>query len=328
MNVSTADILDARKGREIPNRIQVAMEETLTEFEQKVIKLWLAGKPKYEAWAYVMRPGLVLGEKNAKSVRTQSSRFWNTRRMVKITRLIEEWLFETDEHKEKKRLAKERSFVNAGKQRIPKQQPKIIVPDKSAEQIEPEDSYEPDSQIPERFDDIPEQDTTREPEEHLTPFIDNKKKESKSPGQPISKKRSYADQRKAWLESFQDIENPSATTPYGIGLWLATRVLAQMNKREEWIKTHNKSPFDKDGCPYTNVDISAIKTVLAALLPFAPAPTNQEIKQLTTAGLIVSLTAEEMGIDPDEYVAPCPPGVKSHENDFIDTNAEQREVTE
>lgn len=331
MNVSTADILDARNGREIPNRIQVAMEETLTEYERKVIKLWLSGKTKYESWANIMRPGLVLGEKNAKSVRTQSSRFWNTKRMVKITRIIEEWLFESDEHKEKRRLAQERSVVNAGKQRIPKQQPKIIVPDKNGEQIEtgeadalPEQDYE----TRERFDEPAAQDLTNEQADDLTPFVDNRKKESKVSGQSVAKKRSYTEQRKAWLESFQDIENPSATTPYGIGLWLGSRVLAQVNKREQWIERNNISPMDKNGCPYTSTDISAVKTVLAALLPFAPAPTQQELKQLTTAGLIISLTAEEMGVNPDEYVAPTPPGVKSHADEFIDIDAEQKEDSE
>ena len=154
---------------------------------------------------------------------------------------------------------------------------------------------------------------------------DTKKPDKKSSSQGLAKKRSYSEQRQAWLESFQDIENPSATTPYGIGLWLGSRVLAQVNKREQWIERHNISPMDKDGCPYTSTDISAVKTVLAALLPFAPAPTQQELKQLTTAGLIISLTAEEMGINPDEYVAPTPPGVKSRADDYIDTTAEPQE---
>lgn len=284
----------------LPEEITREIETTLNETDRLVLTAWLDGKPKFEAWASVMRPGTVITASNERSIRTQASRFWNTMRLRSIADKIDEWKIDHG-------VAKNIKLKPNDKRQ------KIIIPSlpeqkpiEKTKSTQPPPSHEGNDSQP------------------LGPKTEEKSGK-KSTSQSLVKKRSYSEQRQAWLESFQDIENPSATTPYGIGLWLGSRVLAQVNKREQWIERHNISPMDKDGCPYTSTDISAVKTVLAALLPFAPAPTQQELKQLTTAGLIISLTAEEMGINPDEYVAPTPPGVKSHADDYIDTNAESQE---
>lgn len=284
----------------LPEEITREIESTLNETDRLVLTAWLDGKPKFEAWASVMRPGTVITAANERSIRTQASRFWNTMRLRSIADKIDAWKLDHG-------VAKNIKLKPNDKRQ------KIIIPSLPEQKptTKPAEDQKQSSPTPQDF-------VASEPK-------DTKKPDKKSSSQGLAKKRSYSEQRQAWLESFQDIENPSATTPYGIGLWLGSRVLAQVNKREQWIERHNISPMDKDGCPYTSTDISAVKTVLAALLPFAPAPTQQELKQLTTAGLIISLTAEEMGINPDEYVAPTPPGVKSHADDYIDTTAEPQE---
>lgn len=302
----------------VPPNITYAMVKNLSPNEVDVIKEWFKGKTRVEAWVNIMRPDVSATYMNERSLRSQATRFWGTVRIKKIMAMIDEWGKDP--------------IVKVGLTSIrihSKVRPDVVYSDPS--------DYVPTSGE-KSFDDIAvgseeidalddQQDFQDESDSPVNDASENKKSiphTDKKPSIPqtIAKKRSYAEQRQAWLESFQDIENPSATTPYGIGLWLGSRVLAQVNKREQWIERHNISPMDKDGCPYTSTDISAVKTVLAALLPFAPAPTQQELKQLTTAGLIISLTAEEMGINPDEYVAPTPPGVKSRADEIIDVDAE------
>ena len=305
----------------VPSTITKAMSEHLSPNEVDVIKEWFNGKSRVEAWIDVMRPDVGATYLNERSLRSQASRFWGTLRVKKIMFLIDEWGKEP-----RVKVALTAIRMNS------RVRPDVVFSDPSDYVPEPEDKTFDEIVVPnEDVDDLDEQRDsqgksdvqTNDTVENKKPTVTTDKKSSTSSA--VAKKRSYSEQRQAWLESFQDIENPSATTPYGIGLWLGSRVLAQVNKREQWIERHNISPMDKDGCPYTSTDISAVKTVLAALLPFAPAPTQQELKQLTTAGLIISLTAEEMGINPDEYVAPTPPGVKSHADDYIDTDAESQE---
>lgn len=305
----------------VPPKITKAMSEHLSPNEIDIIKEWLKGKSRVEAWIDVMRPDVSATFLNERSLRSQASRFWGTLRVKKIMLLIDEWGKDSSV-----KVALTAIRMNS------KIKPDVVYSDPSDYVPEPEDKTFDEIVVPdEDVDDLDEQHDSQDESdvqtnntaENKKPTVTTDKKPSSS--QSLTKKRSYSEQRQAWLESFQDIENPSATTPYGIGLWLGSRVLAQVNKREQWIERHNISPMDKDGCPYTSTDISAVKTVLAALLPFAPAPTQQELKQLTTAGLIISLTAEEMGINPDEYVAPTPPGVKSHADDYIDTTAEPQE---
>ena len=132
--------------------------------------------------------------------------------------------------------------------------------------------------------------------------------------------RTAEEQRVAWIKTFTDIENPSSTTPYGIGLFLGAKVIQTINEREKYIKAHPEiKPIDRDYCCYTATDVSAIKAVLSALLPFTPAPTPIEERAMTMASVILGLTAENIGIDPDDYVAPTPPGVRPHEEEVIDT---------
>lgn len=127
-----------------------------------------------------------------------------------------------------------------------------------------------------------------------------------------SSHRSYDRQRQSWLDSFRDIENPSASTPYGIGLWLAIEVITQVNKRKAYIEQHKLNPIDAS--PYSSTDISAIKAVLSALLPFSPTPSSDERKAITMASVIVGLTADEVAINPDAFTAPVPAGVKVQED--------------
>ena len=305
----------------VPPKITKAMSEHLSPNEIDIIKEWFKGKSRVEAWVNIMRPDIGATYLNERSLRSQASRFWGTVRVKKIMLLIDEWGKDP-----RVKVALTAIRMNS------KIKPDVVYSNPRNYVPKPEDKTFDEIVVPdEDIDDLDEQrDSQGESDVQVKTTVENKKPtvttdKKSSTSSAVAKKRSYSEQRQAWLESFQDIENPSATTPYGIGLWLGSRVLAQVNKREQWIERHNISPMDKDGCPYTSTDISAVKTVLAALLPFAPAPTQQELKQLTTAGLIISLTAEEMGINPDEYVAPTPPGVKSHADDYIDTNAESQE---
>ena len=200
----------------LPEEITREIESTLNETDRLVLTAWLDGKPKFEAWASVMRPGTVITAANERSIRTQASRFWNTMRLRSIADKIDAWKLDHG-------VAKNIKLKPNDKRQ------KIIIPSLPEQKptTKPTDDKKQSSPADQDF-------VTSEPK-------DTKKPDKKSSSQGLAKKRSYSEQRQAWLESFQDIENPSATTPYGIGLWLGSRVLAQVNKREQWIERHTVS---------------------------------------------------------------------------------------
>lgn len=249
----------------------------LNDVEKKVVTAWIEGKPKYEAWVNVVKPDLKVTKDNRASVMVQSNRFWKRSRVQNAIASLQREGVIAIEIKESKTQAKPKPHISDDQQ---------------------QQAVEAITNFSQKVCNI----ATKE----LTP--DKRRKTKPTEEEIVS--RTYDKQREAWLESFKDIENPTATTPYGIGLWLAIEVITNVNRKKALIAKKKLDPFEFS--PYSSTDVSAIKAVLSALLPFAPAPTPDETKSMTMASVIVSMTAEEAGINPDAYTAPLPAGVEVH----------------
>ena len=248
----------------------------LSEDERAVISRWLFGEPRWKAWANVMRPNTRITEDTKNSISVQANRFWSSERVLIVI------------HELIKRDVIPRDYVNDSKSYRMFEKRFILDPEECEKTARAVINFS-DKMSDQAIDDV----------------VDGKRKEVEKE----RLKRNFEDQRRAWLESFKDIENPTATTAYGIGLWLAVEVIQQVNKKKAWIEKYRLNPLEAS--PYSSADISAVKAVLSALLPFAPAPTDSERKAMTMASVIVGLTADDMGIDPDKYTAPIPAGSKN-----------------
>lgn len=112
--------------------------------------------------------------------------------------------------------------------------------------------------------------------------------------------------REKWIESLNINVNPSALTIYGTGQYLAYQAVREMMARQEQIKREGISPLDKNGSIFTPMIISALKTAAAMILPYAPAPTAEDRKQMSKAAVLLGLMPENIQEDPDDYTAPAP----------------------
>lgn len=109
-----------------------------------------------------------------------------------------------------------------------------------------------------------------------------------------------------WLESLNVNENPSALTIYGTGQFLAYMAVKEIMARQQEIKQKGISVLDKNGSALTPTIISALKTAAAMVLPFAPAPSAEDRKQMSKAAILLGLLPENIRESPDDYTAPAP----------------------
>lgn len=114
------------------------------------------------------------------------------------------------------------------------------------------------------------------------------------------------DARKAWIDSLQVTDNPTAMSIFGTGLFLAQSAIQQILKRKKEIEDNGISCLDKDGSPYTALDLNALRTAASMILPFAPPPTTAERRAMSLASVMIGLTQDAIAEDPDAYTAPPP----------------------
>ena len=311
-------------GRHYSYKALEARKMKLNEEEKQVLYLWRAGMQKWEAWARVFRAGVEITDNMIPGYRTLASRFFA---QIKNRSDYDDFL---------SRVQPVSTSVNVAKGKYKEDLKQI---NQDSEQVDDELTHndtidkELDKSV-NTLDDVShiyDNDESNEPEPEPEPEpVKPKKRKRETKEEKI--KRTAQEQQQAWLATFSDIENPSFTTPYGLGLYLGAKVIQQINRREHYIAENKMSPMDKDGCPYTTTDVSAIKAVLAALLPFAPAPTATEQKAMTMAGAILGMTLDEIDVDPDEYTAPTPAGVKPYQDpnneEIIDIGSNDNESEE
>lgn len=112
--------------------------------------------------------------------------------------------------------------------------------------------------------------------------------------------------REKWLESLNINENPSAMTIYGTGQFLCYMAVKEIMARQNAIKEKGISVLDAKGSVFTPTIISALKTAAAMVLPFAPAPTAEDRKEMSKASILLGLLPETIKEDPDDYTAEPP----------------------
>lgn len=121
------------------------------------------------------------------------------------------------------------------------------------------------------------------------------------------RKPKKSDQEK-WLDSLKIKEDPSALTIYGTGQFLAKVAVQEIVDRQKEIKRQNISVLSRDGrgSALTPTIVSALKTAASMVLPFAPAPTAKDRKELTKAAILLGLVPDNIKESPDDYTAPPP----------------------
>lgn len=112
--------------------------------------------------------------------------------------------------------------------------------------------------------------------------------------------------RDKWIESLNVNENPSALSIYGTGQFMVYMAVKEMMARQAEIKAKGISALDKNGSVFTPTIISALKTAAAMILPFAPAPSAEDRKEMSKAAVLLGLMPESITESPDDYTAPLP----------------------
>lgn len=112
--------------------------------------------------------------------------------------------------------------------------------------------------------------------------------------------------RDMWIESLNINKDPSAMTIYGTGQFLAYVAVKEIMDRQKAIKERHLDVLGKNGSALTPNIISAIKTAAAMILPFAPAPSAEDRREMSKAAVLLGLMPDKIEESPDAYTAPPP----------------------
>ena len=112
------------------------------------------------------------------------------------------------------------------------------------------------------------------------------------------------DDKTLWLESLNISQTPASLTVYGTGQFLCYVAVKEIMDRQKEIKAKGLSALEKSAL--TPTIISAIKTAAAMILPYAPAPTDDERKQMSKAAILLGLFPDDIAENPDDFTAPPP----------------------
>lgn len=115
--------------------------------------------------------------------------------------------------------------------------------------------------------------------------------------------------RDLWLESLNINKDPSAMTIYGTGQFLAYVAVKEIMQRQREIKDRHIDVLSKDGSALTPNIINAIKTAAAMILPFAPAPSAEDRREMSKAAVLLGLMPDKIDESPDAYTAPLPAAI-------------------
>jgi hypothetical protein len=167
---------------------------------------------------------------------------------------------------------------------------------------------------PKRYDGDPKGDSS------IRILIENQKYEDKKKAEKNAENTKaqielMKSDRDKWLESLNVCSNPSAMTIYGTGQFLAYVAVKEIMARQNAIKERGIDVLSKEGSALTPNIISALKTAAAMVLPFAPAPSAEDRREMSKAAVLLGLFPDNIKEDPDAYTAPIPA--------TVDLNAEE-----
>ena len=103
-------------------------------------------------------------------------------------------------------------------------------------------------------------------------------------------------------------------TIYGTGQFIAYMAVKEIMDRQAEIKKRGLTALDKNGSVFTPTILNALKTAAAMVLPFAPAPTAEDRKEMSKAAVLLGLFPDDIKEDPDFSTA-APP--------VVDTTSEE-----
>ena len=109
-----------------------------------------------------------------------------------------------------------------------------------------------------------------------------------------------------WIESLNINKDPSAMSIYGTGQFLAYVAVKEIMDRQKAIKEQKIGVLEKNGSALTPNIINAIKTAAAMILPFAPAPSAEDRREMSKAAVLLGLMPDRIEESPDAYTAPPP----------------------
>lgn len=262
----------------------------LSPEEQKVLRRWQHGMSMQDAYAEVMLS--MYDRKSIKqgALRQRVNRFFDTYRMREAMaatpgergemakRKFEQWkIAHRDE--EIKRFA-----GNEGLKRM-----KVLVPYDEKDVKGEGEKYE----------------YVKELEEKAKDELFRQKKLLEEEYEEKYKDRVARDKEK-WLESLNINATPDAMTVYGTGQFLAYVAVKEIFARQNALRAQGVSVLDKNGSALTPLIVNALKTAAAMILPYAPAPSAEDRKQMSKAAVLLGLMPEDITEDPDTYTAPIP----------------------
>lgn len=150
--------------------------------------------------------------------------------------------------------------------------------------------------------------STATPEE-VEPIINkiiSKKRLSEIEKEAAKIEANTTNDKQKWLASLQVSEKPSALTIYGTGQFLTYIAVKEIFDRQAAIRSDHIGVLEKNGSALTPNIISALKTAAAMIIPYAPAPSEADRREMSKAAVLLGLMPENIQENPDDYTAPPP----------------------
>lgn len=271
----------------------------LSKEEELVLYYWSKGKSKIESYKSVMLTASELDRLTEAAIRKRVNRFFSTYRireaMDKIDRRGGKGQEEFEVWQQRQREAMSRQLdpdMAKIKDRVRKEIANVISEVQQTQTGDDNQGSE-DKSVKDDAEEIMKKIMTKSKLERIEKEVTNATKDA------------MTDKQK-WLASLQVSSRPTALTIFGTGQFLTYVAIKEIFDRQAAIKERNIDVFDKNGSVLTPNIISALKTAAAMIIPYAPAPTDEDRHAMSKAAVLLGLMPDQIQEDPDDYTAPPP----------------------
>lgn len=274
----------------------------LSPEEDKVLYYWSKGKSKIDAYKAVMLTQSEQDHLTETAIKKRVTRFFSTCR-------IREAMEQVD-----RKGGKPKEEFEAWRERQKERMSRQLDPElaRLKDKVKKEIAQELESKINNasaqdgQEQDEPKKESIIEEGEKLIDKLISKKHLEEMRKEADAASADTMNDRQKWLASLQVNSKPSALTIFGTGQFLTYIAVKEMFDRQAAIKARNIDIFSKDGSVLTPNIISAIKTAAAMIIPYAPAPTETDRREMSKAAVLLGLMPDQIQEDPDDYTAPPP----------------------
>ena len=274
----------------------------LSPEEDKVLYYWSKGKSKLDAYKAVMLTQSEQENLSETAIKKRVTRFFSTFRIREAMEQVDrkggkaKEEFESWRERQKERMSRQ---IDPELARL-----KDKVKQEIAQELESKINNVP-SQDGREQSEVTKESIVEEGEKLIDKLISKKRLEEMRKEANDAFPESMSEKQK-WLSSLQVNSKPSALTIYGTGQFLTYIAVKEMFDRQAAIKARNIDIFEKNGSVLTPNIISAIKTAAAMVIPYAPAPTESDRREMTKAAVLLGLMPDQIQENPDDYTAPPP----------------------